>query len=144
MYKEKNRPHTDSLLEITRTLDSIFYGLDEIYRSGELQELLILGEFAPHSSEIDYLTAKLKVNVLTSHANIIISCDFENGRLFFGFSNVEMLKWQNREEDLIKSGIFYKNAKGDLYDGGSTILRTASPYINLTSKDLRRLRERYP
>jgi hypothetical protein len=137
----------DNMGEISNAFYALGEGLSSLHdKGGDLGELLILGVFAPRSSEVDYLEAILKINIRLNYANTIISCDFETGRLYYGFSNVGIIKKQNKwnwEKRLIQEGRYYKNAKGDSYDGGDTLLRDMYPFIELTSKDLFRLKERF-
>jgi hypothetical protein len=107
-------------------------------------ESLILGEFAPGSPEVDYMNRILSGDgrISLRYVNIVISCDFESGELYSGFSNVEMLKRREHIKNrMIQSGRYFKNANGDPYDGGDTILERT---FTLKSEDLSRLKERYP
>jgi hypothetical protein len=138
---------TDSWNNISQTFGLLRFALLDVYFSNEpLGELLILGEFAPGSPEMGYLDAVIKKwddrPISTYYANIIISCDFKSGELYSGFSNVEMLKRREHiKNSMIQSGRYFKNAKGDPYDGGDIILERT---FTLKSEDLARLRERYP
>jgi hypothetical protein len=138
---------TDSWNDINRTFRLLKNILMLADYEQSLGELLILGEFAHESPEFDYINTIIKKwdkdhPIFTSYVNIIISCDFESGELYYGFSNAETLKRREKKRnDLIQSGEYYKNTKGDPYDGGDTILRR---YGTLKSEDLSRLRERYP
>jgi hypothetical protein len=67
---------------------------------------------------------------------LVISCDFETGKIYTGYSNVEIAQRDpgRAKTFFISNDIpHYRNAKGEPYMGGDTILRHA---ITVTSDDL--------
>lgn len=145
MYKIATLPYVEPWIRVTPNVRELSNSVGNAYYLfyGVLPPL---GEYPPGAPEtIDFVNKYNELyigNIYMPRTTIlVISCDFETGKIYTGFSNVEVAQRNPGVAKMrISDDIYYRNAKGEPYMGGDTILRLAAI---LKSDDLYILKKRY-
>jgi hypothetical protein len=95
----------------------------------DYKELFVIGEFPPDSPVTAQICDIASIRRSPKAANIVISCDFDTGYIYAGFSNARILvemPWSAKRAAMRNERVgrtwYFQNAKGDEYISGDTIL----------------------